>query len=263
MSLSRFSPALVLVLLAGSQVYADPLSFTSPSLEMGDPLTPGTVYRYSDVLAGVDALLAISGLFNSASLDGIGSGGAFGGDDLVINLRGWGTDPANGGPSYGNFSLSFVAADTRIPVTLVNLQMSVYNITSEPGFDFSNTLWLPQSVPATLRDPTNLEILPGGNGFAGFNEISLLGSNNFNDGGPEETDPNMQELHTVDFSYASTNAISLRWGLTGTMSIAEDDNGKDRALVLTGDGVLIPIPAAAYLFASCLGALGWFRRKVA
>ncbi|MDJ0927725.1 MAG: hypothetical protein QNJ73_08750 [Gammaproteobacteria bacterium] len=274
----RLGFAFVLGFLSISHGQSAPLVFSSPVAPPGAPPPfVGAEYRYVNVIPGVDAVLSVDGLFNSATFMDTDQTGIFAGgllapkDDLVISLRGWGEDPVNNMPSYGAFTLNFYAAGTTTAVTFATLDLSVYDIDSEPGLagnaNFSNTLWLPDIVPATLRAPTSLEIVQGVGSFAGFNEISLISNA---DGGPPEdpvdpdnttNTPEEQAPYTVDFGYTNVSSISFYWGISGPLNIGNDDNGRDRSLYLDGAGILVPVPATVWLFASALGLLGWIRRK--
>ena len=266
-----FGRVIILGLVLTSQASASVLQFHTGGLESGVASEVGSVYRFDDVTTGVDALLTIDGLYNSASITEISSGGAFGSDDLVIQLRGWGDDiPFDSGvtPSYGEFTLQFVIADTTTATTLANLEMSSYDIDSTTGYDYSDTLWLPDSVSASLRSPTELAINPGTGEFNGFQEIALQGEDNTSNGGIEREDEELQPMYLVDFTYENVDSITWRWGLTGTMSPLEDGDGKARAMILSGNSILnqevIPEPSSLIVWSllGCVGiTLGWRRRN--
>ena len=272
----------VLNLLAASQAYAsNPLVFTDPTLTGGTDFMPGAEYTYSQVIPNVDFVLTVDQFLNGASLtdtDGIGAGGT-GDDDLFASMRGW---PAGPGPGFVAYSLNFYQSGSMMmtPATFANLNLSAYNFSS--GFDsifpqnmqelFSTTLVLNKSEVAgmpTPRNPSIVEVVDSPTFGSNFWEIRLV-SNLFNSEDIPGIEDMLQEDLTVDFSYENVSSIMFYWGLTGTSpqqgptNFPEfDDNGKDRAVFLTGDGVLVPIPPAVWLFASALGMLGLLKRKSA
>jgi hypothetical protein len=88
------------------------LSFTNASISSGAPLQQGTVYKFPNVTAGVDAFVTIQNLFNGATVTNIDQFGGVGYDGgfqpIVSSLAGSG--------SYARFLIVFkILMGQRIP----------------------------------------------------------------------------------------------------------------------------------------------------
>ena len=233
--------------------------------ETGTDGQAGATYRFDDIAPGIDGILSIDSLNNSVDLtstDGIVIGGAFGGDDIIIELQGWGDDDAvtpGETPSWAGFTLTFVQSDTSNPVQVDVLEMISYDIDSSNSNaldedNFSDTLWIPNGVPSSLPGTTNLEIEAGAGDFAGFQQVTLqqifqnqINQNPARDDSDCFDDDECQQKNTVNFSYADVSSITWRWGLTGPFDPNEDSNGAGRAMLLSGNAIFVPEPGTALL----------------
>ena len=86
------------------------MDFSAPVLEQGTALQPGAVYRFSNVFGGIDALVAIDAISPGASLATIDRD-----TGLVDNFQ---PEIVAVGPSFVDYTISFVAGATTTPVTV-------------------------------------------------------------------------------------------------------------------------------------------------
>jgi hypothetical protein len=261
----RFRPLLAALILSfAPSAQALDLSFTTFSLESGTGDSPVSSWRFDDIAPGVDGLMTLNAFGNGGSFtdaDGVltgGAGGVLGMDDIEIEIRGWADAP---GPSYAEFTLSFVDADTTNATVLNDLTMISYDIDSTSGEDYSDTLWVQGADSIFFENPTSLAVSAGTGDFAGFQQVRLAGSDFTFQGGASSNDPAEQMPVTVFFSYDSASSITWRWGLTGTLSPLIDDDGKGRRMFLSGNAVFVPEPGTAALLSLGLVAMGSLRRR--
>ena len=134
------------------------LSFQNPQLESGSDLQQGATYRFSDVAAGIDALVMVDRFNNGASLvqiDNIDRGSP---DAFQPELR-----PTANPDSSVDFTISFVETGTNTPVSINAFNASGVDIDGDSGnireyieLDgfTSYSLENPTSLTATYNDPT-------------------------------------------------------------------------------------------------------------
>ncbi len=110
------------------------LTFQNPVLEPGKPiLTIGSVYRFSNVTAGVDALVRIDSLVNGAQVQNIDQTG-FGYDHAFQPYIKIGTSTRSSFQSYAVFNIQFVANGTNNAVTMQSATAT--NIDLDGNTDF-------------------------------------------------------------------------------------------------------------------------------
>jgi hypothetical protein len=247
-------PAL-LVLALGSQAHAVAMSFTQCGgvvlaegvrcvPESGTDGQAGAVYRYNNIAPGIDGLLTVNSLNNGATLlftDGVGVGGAFGGDDIIIEIAG---TPSQ--TPYGSFTLQFVDSNTTTPHVIDVLQMISYDIDTSDFDLYSDTLWVPNGVAVSLPNPTYLQNTAGSGAFAGNQEIQLQstywGVMSVGRSDDDCADPECQQLVTVNLDYTNVSSLSWLWGMEGSHAGSEG-----RAMFLSGNAIFAPEPSTALL----------------
>jgi hypothetical protein len=116
-------------------------------------------------------------------------------------------------------------------------------------------------VTVAITRSVFLATTPGVGDFAGFDRVRLAGSDFTVQGGASSNDPAEQMPVTVFFTYDSASSITWRWGLTGSLSPAEDADGRGRRMFLSGNAVFVPEPGTASLLGMGITCLALQRRR--
>jgi hypothetical protein len=199
-------------------VSAQSLSFVSPVLESGDPLEKGSTYRFSDVLANVDALVTIEDLINGAELrqidnaEGQGFNAAF--QPLIYSPGGTGT-------SYALFSFAFVQKGTKSPVTIANFAATTVDLDGSSNLkEFSEiTINGSSSTVKYTTTSSQINVAPVINGYAGTN-IS----------GVEV--PGIDTSNTLAMYTVKSNGIGVFNIKMGAVTVAATDDNRQHSLYL-------------------------------
>jgi hypothetical protein len=131
------------------------MTFQNPVLVSGSPLATGSVYRFSNVIPGIDALLSIGPMvnatINSLDITGTGFNDAF---QPEINFSGLGTPGVE-------FTMLFVNAGTAVPASsITRFGGTTYDVDGTPQAE--SFLFYAPSVYA-IDQPTLLvsQLVPG------------------------------------------------------------------------------------------------------
>jgi len=128
--------------------------FSNPVLVSGTASQQGAVYRYTNVIPGVDALVTIEEISNNTTV--------FDFDDESSDAN-WFKPRTNvsglnaGEEGYGQYLFEFVKAGTNTDTTLSAVNLLFVDIDGEPGFSETNLVDEPSSI--TFNDPTELSFV--------------------------------------------------------------------------------------------------------
>ncbi len=181
-------------------------SFVNPSLEQGVPLQVNSVYRFSNVSSGVDALVRVVAI-NNATLDDIDEDGIA---NSPANFSPFFT--ANAGGGYIDYKITLVQTGTNTPVkrnfALTGLDIDGYNAGN--GNTIRDYLGFSQNQSNTVEFATNLGVSTAG-------AFQLFESSVTTDGnGTFDTD------HMAYIVYNYTSTFDLRTGSFTTGSYSDD-----------------------------------------
>lgn len=127
--LAALLPVLSITTSMAQQVpcsYGPELRFTTYQLESGIDKAIGAVYRYTQVLDGVDALVKIDAAANASLIEldmtWTGTDSAFQPQVRVLN------QPSEGGEAYMDFQISFVIANTNTPTDVAGWKATAVDV---------------------------------------------------------------------------------------------------------------------------------------
>lgn len=239
-----------MVAAAPAQAATTDLVFNAPSLHSGTLNEVGSVYRYTEVTAGIDLLVAITGSSTAAVIDNVGGNESFydsSTDNLILNISR--SDPAEQ-DTFVNLTFTFVETGTDTATNVSDVILTIGDIDSQDGLDFADYFQVDPTQFSTLTSGSDLDIQDMGNGENRY-IYSFPGLANVPNTSPDQA--NISVLLGLD----GISSFNATWGYFGAGNI------NDRGLLLDGSNELavdpIPEPASAALLG--LGGLALLARR--
>lgn len=225
---------------APAQAVTSDLTFSNPTTESGTEFEVGSVYRYSNVTAGVDMLLTINSKSTAAVVSDIfGNAPYFDGaaDNFQLQL----TRQNNSGETdtFVNLQFDFVETGTTNATTVSNTVLTFADIDSETGLAFSDYVQFdPTQFSSIVLSPTTA-----------LSAQSILSEVRYI--GPDDqinvstTEPAQADV-SVNVTLNGISSFNATWGYLGAGNIT------DRGLLIDGSNELrlggpVPEPASAAL----------------